>query len=97
MKRTVDYKELHKHFIPRRTILFVKGKLNTSAPQEKVLNARNIWVAWWSRTNSQSETLSTIDGLNRVDCVFMRRPGTARKFNSVGYVGIAKIADPRLL
>lgn len=45
MKRIGDYRKLRKHFIPRRTILFVKGKLNTSASEEKVLNARNIWVA----------------------------------------------------
>jgi len=40
--------------------------------EEKVTGARNIRVAWWSRVNPRSETLSTIDGLNQADYVFMR-------------------------
>lgn len=104
----MDYGELRKRFIPRRMILFAMGKLNRRGRrvrrghlqrgvEEKVPGARNIRVARWSRVNPRSETLSTIDGLNQADYVFMRRSreGKARKFNNVGYVGRAKIADTR--
>jgi len=79
-----DYGELRKRFIPQRMILFAVGKLNRRSREwgeghlarcwgKGNLGAHNIQVAWWNRMNPRSETLSTIDGLNQVDYVFMQQ------------------------